>query len=223
MNNNLNLIYLEDSKDIDILIDKKKFSHLVLLYESIVSTPKINIRINRGAKCRISLLILCNLDIKMNIDLEESEGYLDFNSLSIASNENQNIDLNVNHCDTHTFSQIYCCGVADNQSKIKIHSNVYIKEKMAGVITNQKIKGCLLDNYSIFEADPILLIDCHDVNASHQTAIGKMNEEALFYLMSRGINKIEARKMLLNSLISPVIDTLEDEKIKNKILKKIGD
>ena len=58
----------------------------------------------------------------------------------------------------------------------------------------QTLKGIITSNEAIVEVNPILIIDEYDISAGHAATVGKIEEEALFYLMSRGLTK----KMLKN-------------------------
>ena len=81
-----------------------------------------------------------------------------------------------------------------------------------------------MDDDSKITSCPILLIDEYDVVANHGAAIGKMSDESLFYLMSRGLKKTEAFLLILEGIIAPFIRMIQDETLKQKIaddLRKI--
>lgn len=79
-----------------------------------------------------------------------------------------------------------------------------------------------MDNDSSVCAKPILLIDEYDCFANHGAAIGKMSDDDLFYLMSRGLNKNEAFLLILQGIIKPFIDSLEDDEMKERIDNEIS-
>ena len=68
---------------------------------------------------------------------------------------------------------------------------------------------------------PILLIDEYDVHANHGAAIGKMSDDELFYLMSRGLSNKEAFKLILSGIINPFMDNLLDESLCDEISSSI--
>ena len=69
---------------------------------------------------------------------------------------------------------------------------------------------------------PILLIDEYDVEANHGASIGKMSDDDLFYLMSRGLNKTEAFLLMLEGIVNPFIQAIENEDLKKKALENIS-
>ena len=68
-------------------------------------------------------------------------------------------------------------------------------------------------------AEPILLIDYYDVKAYHGATIGKISDDDLFYLMSRGLTKEEAFMLIINGLIEPFVKRIHDESIKEETMK----
>ena len=79
-----------------------------------------------------------------------------------------------------------------------------------------------MDDNSTVTAKPILLIDEYDCFANHGATIGKMSDEDLFYLMSRGLSKKEAFMLILSGIINPFIEAITIEGIKDKISSKIS-
>jgi Fe-S cluster assembly scaffold protein SufB len=65
---------------------------------------------------------------------------------------------------------------------------------------------------------------CHeeDVEGTHGVSTGKIDEDKLFYLMSRGINEKDAKKLIINANYNLVIDNILDEDIKKLIKEEIN-
>ena len=110
-----------------------------------------------------------------------------------------------------------------NKANINFDITGYIKKGMPKSNCRQLSKGVVMDNYSSVTAKPILLIDEYDCFASHGASIGKMSDEDLFYLMSRGLTKNEAFFLILGGIVKPFIDRLPIENLKDETLKKIND
>ena len=83
----------------------------------------------------------------------------------------------------------------------------------------QITKGLILDPTGECLAEPILLIDYYDVKAYHGATIGKISDDDLFYLMSRGLTKDEAFMLIINGLIEPFVKNVHNEEMKNEIMK----
>ena len=62
----------------------------------------------------------------------------------------------------------------------------------------------------------------NDVQCSHGSTTGEIDDEALFYLRSRGINLENAKIMLMHAFLNEIINSLDSKNIKNDIQKKIN-
>ena len=68
---------------------------------------------------------------------------------------------------------------------------------------------------------PILCIDENDVQASHAAVVGQINEDHLFYLVSRGIKEKDAKKLITLGYLMPILDHFKDEATSEIIKKNI--
>ena len=71
------------------------------------------------------------------------------------------------------------------------------------------------------KALPLLLCDEDDVSGEHAAASGKIDENKLFYLMSRGLDYNDARRVIIEGAFNPIIDKIVDESTRNEILVAI--
>ena len=71
------------------------------------------------------------------------------------------------------------------------------------------------------KTNPILVIDENDVNAGHGASIGKINEEQIYYLNSRGISTKDANFLLSSGFIFEIIHKIKNEEIKEYIIENI--
>ena len=78
-------------------------------------------------------------------------------------------------------------------------------------------KALLLNEDAEFNSKPELEIYADDVKCSHGSASGSLNEDSIFYLMSRGLNYKEAKKLLINGFLLDVVEKITDSEIKNLI------
>ena len=94
-----------------------------------------------------------------------------------------------------------------------------IKKDMSNSNCVQKSRGIILSNNSTIKVMPVLLIDEYDVSANHGCAIGKIDEEGLYYLMSRGISKKDAEMLIIKGFLSPILNSLSNESMKDELIK----
>ena len=71
------------------------------------------------------------------------------------------------------------------------------------------------------DANPILLIDEDDVVAGHAASVGRVDPLQLYYLMSRGITKHEAERLIIHGFLAPVVNQLPIETVKNQLTQVI--
>ncbi len=73
----------------------------------------------------------------------------------------------------------------------------------------------MLDETSQISANPWLVIDEYDCMASHGASIGAIDEEELYYLMSRGLTRENSERLIVEGFIHPFINELKDESVKS--------
>ena len=79
-----------------------------------------------------------------------------------------------------------------------------------------------MDKPSEFNAKPELEIYADDVKCSHGSASGSLDENSIFYLMSRGLDYQQSKDLLINGFILDVIEKITDPEIKKLIKNMIG-
>lgn len=150
---------------------------------------------------------------------EESKGEFKFTSLT--KNESlKNYNLSFDHIGKRTYSNLEGYGVCENKSQLIVNGASHIEKDAIKSEAHQKIKAILFDKESKATANPILKIDNNDIIASHACAIGNLNEDHIFYLLSRGIDINEARKLITFGYLNPIKEHFDDE-IKDEITRII--
>ena len=76
----------------------------------------------------------------------------------------------------------------------------------------------LFDKNSLGKNNPVLLIEENDVKASHGSSIGKIDDDTMFYLCSRGLSKIEATNLICLGKVEYLMNKINDEKIKELVV-----
>ena len=84
----------------------------------------------------------------------------------------------------------------------------------------KRLRNITLNENTEFNGKPELEIYADDVKCSHGSSSGNLDENKIFYLMTRGLNKNEAKKLLIDGYLMEVIDKITDERIK-AIIKEI--
>ena len=119
---------------------------------------------------------------------------------------------------TKSYQLIKCA--LKNQAKAVYQGKIFVDSVAQKTDGCQLSKAILLDKETEFNGKPELEIYADDVKCSHGSSSGNLDENKIFYLMTRGLNKNEAKKILLDGYFLEVIDKITDEEIKkiSKIL-----
>jgi len=156
-----------------------------------------------------------------NTNILLQEEYASGTTKTVAiTNENQEAHFTqlVEHKAKSTEGYIENYGVANNASTLVFEGIGKINKDMKRSIARQSNKGIVLGMKSRLDANPLLLIDEYDVVASHGAAIGKMDEEQLYYLMSRGLTLKNAERLIINGFLSPVLNKLSTDLLKEDFI-----
>ena len=159
-----------------------------------------------------------NKNVNFVFDLNGNEAKFNYHVASLVSDANKKIfDISFNHNALGTSSNVDCYGVAENEGSLNFTGVGYIKNGAKRTKCHQNAKIMVFDQKCNCKASPILKIDDNDVEASHSATVGKVNDEHLFYLTSRGISENDAKRLITLGYLNPIIKHFEDEQIAKDI------
>ena len=160
-------------------------------------------------------------EINCNLKGKYSSAFIN-GIFSLSDNRHHEIRTTVNHLTENTKSYQLIKSVLDDSSKAAYQGKIYVNSEAQKTDGYQLSKAILLDKASEFNAKPELEIYADDVKCSHGSASGSLNEDSIFYLMSRGLNYQQSRELLINGFLLDVIEKITDSEIKNLIKNIIG-
>ena len=160
-------------------------------------------------------------EINCNLKGKYSSAFIN-GIFSLSDNRHHEIRTTVNHLTENTKSYQLIKSVLDDSSKAAYQGKIYVNSEAQKTDGYQLSKAILLDKASEFNAKPELEIYADDVKCSHGSASGSLNEDSIFYLMSRGLNYQQSRELLINGFLLDVIEKITDFEIKNVIKNMIG-
>jgi len=141
---------------------------------------------------------------------------------SLSNNQHHEIRTIINHLTENTKSYQLIKSVLEDSSKAVYQGKIFVNSDAQKTDGYQLSKAILLNENSEFNAKPELEIYADDVKCSHGSASGSLNEDSIFYLMSRGLNYQQSRELLINGFLLDVIEKITDTEIKNLIKNMIG-
>ena len=145
--------------------------------------------------------------IDLNAELQGSGGELLMNGLFVAGRD-QHIDhhTRVHHQVGYTNSQEHYRGIADGNGR-GVFSGKIVVDKDAQVIdAEQSSRNLLLSDDAEIDTKPALEIYADDVKCAHGATVGQLDEDAYFYLRSRGIDRATARGILTYAFAADIAE-----------------
>tara|TARA_B100000524_G_scaffold128148_1_gene63186 strand:+ start:323 stop:1567 length:1245 start_codon:yes stop_codon:yes gene_type:complete len=141
---------------------------------------------------------------------------------SLFDTQQHEIRTTINHQTESTKSYQLIKGVLGKDSKAIYQGKIFVNSEAQKTDGYQLSKAILLDETSEFNAKPELEIYADDVKCSHGSASGSLDENSIFYLMTRGLSYKQSKELLINGFILDVIEKITDTEIKNLIKNMTG-
>ena len=129
----------------------------------------------------------------------------EFTNISFAG-KGQNLDtgLKIIHNAKRTSSHVNSKSISKDGGICTFRSNVFVKKQAEKSKLSLSCESLMLDSVSRSDTIPVDTIECSDVTFSHEAKIGKISDQAIFYLMSRGLNEEEAKALIVRGFAEPI-------------------
>ncbi len=118
--------------------------------------------------------------------------------------------LGIVHAAANTQSELPWRGLADGRARAVFHGGIRIDTGADGSQANLQNRNLLLSDNAEIDTQPVLVIHADEVQAAHGATVGQLDTTALFYLRSRGIPELEARRILTVAFCREVLAMVED-------------
>ena len=159
-----------------------------------------------------------NIEFENNVYLKEenANSYIR-NAVVSDGDSNKKFTINTVNEVYSTSSLMDNYGVAKENAKLNFVGIGKVVNGAHGSTNRQNSKIIVFDETSKANISPYLFIDEYDVIASHAAAVGKVNEDHLYYMTSRGLTPATARQYITLGYLLPVLNYFEDEAVKSRI------
>ena len=117
------------------------------------------------------------------------------------------------HCDSHE----YFNGILDDQSRGVFHGRILVQPGAQKTDAKQTNKNLLLSDDATANTKPQLEIYADDVKCTHGATIGAMDDDAIFYLQTRGIDTATARRMLLHGFAGEIVERVRHDAVREEL------
>ncbi len=211
----------DNTENVSLEINVNKYSTLnLVLFTLNVKSYVLNINLYESSVLNLTTTDSINSDstVDKNINiLGRNSNVSVYEFISSRNSDVKKGTSNLNHFAKDSTSNGTFMYLSKDTSYITrdVVSNVI--EGMVNSTSTENIKGVLLGDYARIDAKPILKIALDDVHVSHGCAIGTIDSNEVYYLMSRGLTREDALKMICFSLISPVLKAPKNDEFRELI------
>jgi len=229
---------------IDLVVNDSKYKFMNNVYENIIlennavyknvciqndknegyfhkfSKNKLSSRSKYSAFIFLSGSKFNKLDLEFNLEGEDSECTLQSASF-LNKSDHQEIKTKMNHVAPSCKSYQKVKNVLGSDGKGVYQGKIYVKDVAQKTNAYQLSKALLLSDNSEFNSKPELEIYADDVKCSHGATSGSVDENSIYYLMSRGLSRKESIKLLIDGFLNEVIDMIKSNSVKKFVKSKL--
>ena len=134
--------------------------------------------------------------------------------IKLSDDRHHELRTIINHLSENTKSYQLIKGILNVKSKGVYQGKIFVDKIAQKTDGYQLSKALLLKDEVEFDAKPELEIYADDVKCSHGSTSGNLDEDSIFYLMSRGLSKNDAKKILIEGFMIEVVEKITDENVK---------
>lgn len=212
----LYLFNYSDNINLHFEIRANSILHLSTFAKEPVNNLKISANLAQNSKLIVFFADFAK-DINtslIDINLNEPGASVEWHLASLASDKDKKeISVSVYHNAPNTFATVENYGVSKDDSKLVFSGTSHIINGSVKSKTHQAAKIMVFDQNSDAIAKPILKIDENDIEASHAAAVGKISDEHIFYLTSRGLSIEDAKMLITLGYLKPIFKGFDDDKV----------
>ncbi len=153
--------------------------------------------------------------VAVSVDLAGEHSAFSANS-GYRVKTNQSLDMNyvVRHTGRKTESNIYASGILENESTKIFRGTIDLIKGCAGAIGTENEDILLLGDNQVNQTIPLILCNEEDVEGNHGASIGRLDDNIIFYLGSRGISAQAAEDIIAHAKLDAIISHIPDEDVR---------
>lgn len=189
-----------------------------------VHLSSISVRQGRGSSLKAGAFMFGGSIARQSIDVAAvgDRTTTDLYGLYLPQGSQQMDNVvTVDHSADHGASNQVYKGVIDDRARGAFSGHIIVDHGTVGTDAHQSNKTLLLDHGAQSDSRPWLEIFADDVDCTHGSAIGQLDEKSLFYMRSRGIPYDDARAILVGGFINEIVERLLTESVKDAVLELV--
>lgn len=170
----------------------------------------------------IGLMNSGNTVADFDTDLFGEGAHSEIKVVDITSGQQQEgVNTRVTNYGKHSIGNINQRGVIMDRSRLIFNGIGHIIKGASGANAEQQNRVMMMSNEAHGDANPILLIDENDVLAGHAASVGQVDQRQLYYLMSRGIDRKTAQRMVIRGFLGDVLVSIPSKAIREELVQTI--
>ena len=163
-----------------------------------------------------------NVIADFDSDLYGKGSHADMKVVALSSGKQvQGIDTRVTNYGCNSIGNILQHGVILEKGTLTFNGIGHIIKGAKGADAQQESRVLMLSDQARSDANPILLIDENDVTAGHAASIGQVDPEDMYYLMSRGLDKATAERLVVRGFLGSVIVEIPVKEVRDEMIENI--
>ena len=191
----------------------------VLSAESQAEVPS-HLELEAGSRTDLALIVLpgVSCDLPLQVDLLGEGAEANIAGIYICGGEEKvRIGVDMHHQVPHCNSRQLFKGIAGGNSRVDFYGKIIVAKDAQRTEAYQENHNLLLTDGAKVDTKPQLEIYADDVKCSHGATIGRLNEEEQFYMRSRGISLEDAKVLQMISFVSPVLEHIHVEQLREEV------
>ncbi len=135
----------------------------------------------------------------------------------VAERQHADTRLDIRHEAAGTACQVRWKGVAAGRARGVFNGAIYVAPGADGTDAQLSSRNLLLSSSAEIDTRPVLEIHADDVTAAHGATVGQIDQQALFYMRTRGIPDVEARAMLTLAFVQEIVDAVHPQALRDAL------
>ena len=217
-NNIINEIYINNNSELEVITESNK--------PKTKQIYNFSANINQNAKLKYHALDFKGKFIKNNyyFNLNKPGAECAFNGFNIAQSKNY-IDnyIEISHNHKHTKSQLDYKIISSDNAKSILFAKAIIKKNSSNCEAYQNNHNLILSEKATIHSNPQLEIYNDDVQCSHGSTTGQIDDEIIHYMRTRGINIDNAKKLILEGFLQDITNNISIKLFRNQLNNKIAE
>ena len=202
--------------------ETKTFTDVNLAAENVAR--RIKISVGKGARIEFVSADLGRGDYSsdVEIDLQGDDSVADFEAVYFGDG-NRKLDFNyvIRQRGKRTQSTMNVRGALIDKCDKIFRGTLDFQRGAKGSQGRELEEVIILSDGTRNRSVPLMLAAEDEVDGHHAVSVGRLDEEKIFYLMSRGLDKSEAERLIVEAAFNPVIEKISDEALRKKLLENL--